>query len=468
MSVSSYTTIAASERLAQRSGVPAAAGLAAMLLASAAANAAPAIRTSSANPVPACATPERLTAFLTSRNPQLNPRYRDIARWYKHYGEAWNVRWDYAFYQMILETNALKYRRGDGSRGDVHEKQNNFAGIGATGRGAPGDRFPDIKTGVHAQIQHLVAYSGEMLSQPIAPRTQLVQDSIVEQSRRLRRAVTFGDLARRWAVDRAYAKSIDGVAEQFRDGYCAGVAANAPPVRQAPVPQPAARRNLSAFAPPSGLGGPKPLKLAGPDTLPWTGDAGQQPPPTPSRQTAPQAPATTNKPHSVPPVRTIWSRDGNVTPAAADAPRAAAPAEQSAQADAPVDTAGTPDLPHFKIGPLMPAPSRLGGPVDVLPVAAPAPVARFKQVITEPSLESAPSPNGACRVLAASYGGRKTLLVRASVDGETRYTALTVLDGFEKSMFDTYTKASAPGAEIVGEYATKDQALADARTNCPG
>ncbi|MEQ1672439.1 MAG: hypothetical protein ABL893_16420, partial [Hyphomicrobium sp.] len=63
---------------------------------------------------------------------------------------------------------------------------------------------------------------------------------------------------------------------------------------------------------------------------------------------------------------------------------------------------------------------------------------------------------------------RKTLLVRASVDGETRYTALTVLDGFEKSMFDTYTKASAPGAEIVGEYETKDQALADARTNCPG
>ena len=74
----------------------------------------------------------------------MDPRYRDIARWYKHFGEAWNVRWDYAFYQMILETNALKYRRGDGRRGDVHEKQNNFAGIGATGNGAPGDRYPAI------------------------------------------------------------------------------------------------------------------------------------------------------------------------------------------------------------------------------------------------------------------------------------------------------------------------------------
>ena len=35
-------------------------------------------------------------------------------------------------------------------------------------------------------------------------------------------------------------------------------------------------------------------------------------------------------------------------------------------------------------------------------------------------------------------------------------------------MFDTFTKAQAPGAEIVGEYASKDEALADARTNCPG
>ena len=48
-----------------------------------------------------------------------------------------------------------------------------------------------------------------------------------------------------------------------------------------------------------------------------------------------------------------------------------------------------------------------------------------------------------------------------------RYTVLTVLDGFEKSMFDTYAKAEAPGAEIVGEYPTRDDALADARVNCP-
>jgi hypothetical protein len=71
-------------------------------------------------------------------------------------------------------------------------------------------------------------------------------------------------------------------------------------------------------------------------------------------------------------------------------------------------------------------------------------------------------------VLSASYGGSKTLLVRSTSNGETRYTALTVLDGFEKSMFENYTKQQGPGAEIVGEYQSRDAALADARVNCPG
>ena len=92
-----------------------------------------------------------------------------------------------------------------------------------------------------------------------------------------------------------------------------------------------------------------------------------------------------------------------------------------------------------------------------------------------PQLPAHPVPaaaEGPCRVLTASYGGKKTLLVRTAFAGETRYTALTVLEGFEKSMFDVYTKANAhpnePDAEIVGEYPTKDEALADARVNCPG
>jgi hypothetical protein len=180
------------------------------------AKAAPPIRTSESNQVPTCVTPERLMAFLADRNPKVDPRFREIARWYKYYGEGWRVRWDYAFFQMALETNFLSYRRGDGRRGDVWETQNNFAGIGATGGGVRGERFPDVKTGVHAQIQHLVAYSGEHVAAPVAKRTRENQDDIISLSNRLGREVTFGDLARRWATDRAYAKSIDFVANLFR------------------------------------------------------------------------------------------------------------------------------------------------------------------------------------------------------------------------------------------------------------
>lgn len=457
------------------------AACAAVALLSSSVSAAPAIRTSATNTVPGCASPERLMAFLVSRNPNVDPRYRDIARWYKYWGEAWRVRWDYAFFQMVIETNALKFRRPDGERGDVHEKQNNFAGIGATGGGVPGDRFPDIKTGVHAQIQHLVAYSGERLASPIAPRTEQQQDGIVAKSLRLQREVTFGDLARRWAADRAYSRTIDAVAEQFRTTQCNNTTADAAP-RAVPVPQPATRKLLASFPPPYHLGGPKPAALAGPETLPWA-DPDVMVREYGDNTDTPIVRENDGTPVTAPPVRTIWSRDG-VAPAD-DAPKVA-PKRQPQQTtrvlqpsnaapqQQPVIDAGTiaaegdePTLPHFKIAPEIPAPSRLGGPAVVAPMAPQDQNVRFKDIVHLPPAAAAPAaiPTN-CQVLAASFGGKKTLLVRAKADGETRYTALTVIDGFEKSMFDIYAKSSAPGAEIIGEYPNKDQALADARANC--
>lgn len=180
----------------------------------------PEIRTSEQNRVPRCVTPDRLMAFLQARNPRPDPRFADIAHWYKHWGEAWRVRWDYAFFQMAIETNFLSYRQPNGKMGDVDPRQNNFAGIGTTGGGVPGDRYPDVKTGVLAQIQHLVAYSGERLANPVAPRTQLKQDHIISASLRLNRKVRFSDLSRRWAVDPKYGSSIAWVAEQFRQQQC--------------------------------------------------------------------------------------------------------------------------------------------------------------------------------------------------------------------------------------------------------
>lgn len=474
--------------------------VAVLVLMSSSVGAAPAIRTSSANRVPACASPDRLMQFLANRNPAVDPRYREIARWYKYWGEAWRVRWDYAFFQMVIETNALKFRRPDGSRGDVHEKQNNFAGIGATGGGVPGDRFADIETGVHAQIQHLVAYSGERLAAPIAPRTEQQQDNIIRQSLRLQRPVTFGDLARRWAADRAYSRTIDAVAEQFNSGFCRTVVANVPdrnvPGRDVPQPQPAIRKPLAPFSPPYRLGGPKPAKLAGPvETLPWAD------PDVMAREYGEDTDTPIKREKDVPlkpaPVRTLWSRDGKRNDAApapssltetersgAHAtgtlqPSSAAAARPDNAAAATAAAANEPALPHFKIAPdassaasaprtAIPEPSRLGGP---LPLSAPelpaptAPSARFKDIIETPSGVAADIPSD-CSILAASYGGKKTLLVRAKVNGATQYTALTVLDGFEKSMFDIYSRSQASNPEIIGEYASKDEALSDARANC--
>ena len=117
---------------------------------------------------------------------------------------------------MLLETNYLSFKNGSGRPGDVKPKQNNFAGLGTTGGGVPGDSFPDVSTGVMAQIQHLVAYSGERVQSPLAARTREKQDDIVAMSRALKRKVRFDDLTNRWAADRNYAASIEWVAEGYR------------------------------------------------------------------------------------------------------------------------------------------------------------------------------------------------------------------------------------------------------------
>jgi hypothetical protein len=212
----------------------------------------PEIRIGERNRVPTCVTPLRLMRFLGERNPTLPAKFRDIATHYKHHGERLRVRWDYAFFQMLLETNYLQFRNARG-KGDVSPAQNNFAGIGTTGGGVPGDSFPDVSTGVLGQMQHLVAYSGERVPSPVAPRTREKQDDIIALSLRLRRPVTFRDLAGRWAVDRRYARSIAGVAEEYRERHCTGrqqepAEAAAPPARERVAAAPPSRPPRGAAA----------------------------------------------------------------------------------------------------------------------------------------------------------------------------------------------------------------------------
>ena len=55
----------------------------------------------------------------------------------------------------MKETGWLQYG------GDASIEQFNFAGLGTTGRGVPGNSYPDVRTGIRAQIQHLKAYATE-------------------------------------------------------------------------------------------------------------------------------------------------------------------------------------------------------------------------------------------------------------------------------------------------------------------
>ena len=133
-------------------------------------------------------------------------------------GEQLGVRWDFAFYQMIVETGSLSYRRGNRA-GDVKPPQNNFAGLGATGGGEPGESFKDIATGVRAHLEHLLLYAGRQVDNPIAERTRKVQEwgVLTKWQQRFKRPITFADLAAKWAPgSNGYVKMLEAVAERFR------------------------------------------------------------------------------------------------------------------------------------------------------------------------------------------------------------------------------------------------------------
>lgn len=59
------------------------------------------------------------------------------------------------FAQSMLETAWLSFG------GDVKIQQFNFAGLAATGNGAQGNGFPNVRTGLRAQVQHLRAYADQ-------------------------------------------------------------------------------------------------------------------------------------------------------------------------------------------------------------------------------------------------------------------------------------------------------------------
>ncbi|MCL4474412.1 MAG: glucosaminidase domain-containing protein [Actinobacteria bacterium] len=95
-------------------------------------------------------TPGQLEAELDSVNP--GHVHSNIAQLYVEWGYRFGIRSDLAFAQMLLETNYLRYG------GDVSWRQNNFAGIGATGGGVPGITYGSPELGVIGHYAHLAWY----------------------------------------------------------------------------------------------------------------------------------------------------------------------------------------------------------------------------------------------------------------------------------------------------------------------
>jgi hypothetical protein len=303
----------------------------------------PTIKTSKANPVPSCATPGRLMAYLAQRNPKLQKRFSSIASHYMREGTALGVRWDYAFFQMIVETGALSFRRGNGAAGDVSPRQNNFAGLGATGNGEPGDAFLTIRLGVKAHLQHVLMYAGERIAEPIAERTRKVQEwGILDGWRRkLGRPVTFADLAQRWVPEpQSYVASIESVARRFYEGHC-----------RRPDPRPdlvASVRSGVTKQSPRANAGPRPAAAA--PSKPAPDGTERSALGAPKATTSPSAPVTTAGAMSMPGVIIVYherdlaaaaDRARNVASSAKVPDSKATPASWSTAVSAPAAPART-------------------------------------------------------------------------------------------------------------------------------
>lgn len=121
------------------------------------------------------ATAQQMALFCRSKNsaPQLTScSLEQLAEMFIEEGEAEGVRGDVAFVQSLHETGYFKFG------GIVLPTQNNYAGIGALNGNATGQAasFPDPRTGVRAQIQHLKAYASTeaLVNECVDPRFSLV------------------------------------------------------------------------------------------------------------------------------------------------------------------------------------------------------------------------------------------------------------------------------------------------------
>ena len=434
----------------------------------------PEVKVSASNQVPQCATPGRLTAYLQTRNPRLDPRFEGVATQYMRHGEALGIRWDIAFFQMILETGALRFG------GDVKPSQNNFAGLGASGGGARGESFGDVSTGVKAHLQHLLMYAGEHIDDPVAERTRKVQEwgVLTAWQKSIEGPMTFTLVAKQWApTSRNYGRDVSTISDEFYNQFCNAddpkpeLVQEAREGRQPPattatakakkakaetevaaVAEPAAEEQPVALPTQKGADVAKqrieeerkenpPLKALGAGMIgSVTKTAATETPPAAAEDSPPVTLLNAKQPEAAP--ATAEASPETKAPAAKTDTKAKSKTEAKpavAKADAKADTKG-----------------------------AQVQTASIGSAATQ--LKVPPAKGGSkCKVWTASYGGQRAVIIKANATGTgtVNYTVLDVTETNEKREVDAYIAAYAKGGEKVGSFPTQNKALNKAFELCP-
>lgn len=403
----------------------------------------PPVKVSERNVVPACATPGRMMGFLKSRNEKLDPRFDGIATDYMRHGEELKIRWDIAFFQMILETGNLSFG------GDVKASQHNFAGLGATGNGERGESFKDVSTGVRAHLEHLLMYTGEKIANPVAERTRKVQEwgVLTEWQKTIKGPMTFAHLARKWAPPaRKYAADIETVAANFMDGPCKGAD---------PRPELVAAARKALFD--EAIGTPKAAAAANTPSKPVSADAAAKPSGAELAKRAVEAARADGGGRSalgagaVAKVAPVTEATGTKSAEKSDAvPATSFTVLNSAKPEAETALAEQPAIGE------KPA-------AETVTKVAAAGTAKVAKPAAKPDAKEPQK----CNVFTASYGGQKSVIIKAVTPDSVNYTVLDVNEGAESRETDAYIAAYAKGGKPMGEFKAQSAALDKAFELCP-
>lgn len=156
----------------------------------------------------AAATAEQMQKYIKSKNTNVAQSVLDMVSQYIQEGKTEGIRGDIAFAQSCLETGNFTF-----TDSAVTLDQNNFCGIGVTSNGMKGNSFPNTKTGIRAQIQHLKAYActEPLKKECVDPRFNFVERGCAEYVEWL--GIQENPKGKGWAAGSGYGNKILNILE---------------------------------------------------------------------------------------------------------------------------------------------------------------------------------------------------------------------------------------------------------------